>query len=121
MIISRAPVRISMGGGGTDLPSYYQKFGGFLLAASINRYVHILLNKRFEELNVEVSMVVPDAGVYNPKEVRGGIPRFKVIALGPLVALIESFATAFLKAQTSHCPTSESPTATPRPASILSI
>ncbi|MCB0727755.1 MAG: sugar kinase [Ignavibacteriae bacterium] len=49
MIISRAPVRISMGGGGTDLPSYYQKFGGFLLAASINRYVHILLNKRFEE------------------------------------------------------------------------
>ena len=49
MIISRAPVRISMGGGGTDLPSYYEKFGGFLLAASINRYVHILLNKRFEE------------------------------------------------------------------------
>jgi D-glycero-alpha-D-manno-heptose-7-phosphate kinase len=38
-----------MGGGGTDLPSYYEKFGGFLLAASINRYVHILLNKRFEE------------------------------------------------------------------------
>jgi D-glycero-alpha-D-manno-heptose-7-phosphate kinase len=38
-----------MGGGGTDLPSYYQRFEGFLLAASINKYVHILLNKRFEE------------------------------------------------------------------------
>lgn len=49
MILSRAPVRISMGGGGTDLPSYYEKFGGFLLAAGINKYVHILLNKRFEE------------------------------------------------------------------------
>ena len=49
MIISRAPVRISMGGGGTDLPSYYEKHEGFLLAASINKYVHILLNKRFEE------------------------------------------------------------------------
>ncbi len=49
LIISRAPVRISMGGGGTDLPSYYEKFGGFLLAAAINKYVHILLNKRFEE------------------------------------------------------------------------
>lgn len=49
MIISRAPVRISMGGGGTDLPSYYEKHGGFLLAAGINKYVHILLNKRFEE------------------------------------------------------------------------
>lgn len=49
LILSRAPVRISMGGGGTDLPSYYEKFGGFLLAASINKFVHILLNKRFEE------------------------------------------------------------------------
>lgn len=38
-----------MGGGGTDLPSYYEKHGGFLLAASINKYVHIMLNKRFEE------------------------------------------------------------------------
>ena len=49
MILSRAPVRISMGGGGTDLPSYYEKHEGFLLAASINKYVHIMLNKRFEE------------------------------------------------------------------------
>lgn len=49
MIISRAPVRISMGGGGTDLPSYYEKYGGFLLAAGVNKYVHILLNRRFEE------------------------------------------------------------------------
>lgn len=48
MILSRAPVRISMGGGGTDLPSYYEQHGGFLLATSINKYVHILLNKRFE-------------------------------------------------------------------------
>lgn len=49
MILSRAPVRISMGGGGTDLPSYYEKHGGFLLAASINKFVHIMLNKRFED------------------------------------------------------------------------
>jgi len=48
MILSRAPVRLSMGGGGTDLPSYYEQHGGFLLATSINKYVHILLNKRFE-------------------------------------------------------------------------
>ncbi len=49
MILSRAPVRLSMGGGGTDLPSYYKEFGGFLLATSINKYVNIVLNKRFEE------------------------------------------------------------------------
>lgn len=49
MIISRAPVRISMGGGGTDLPSYYERFGGFLMAASINKYVYVMANKRFYE------------------------------------------------------------------------
>lgn len=47
MIISRAPVRLSMGGGGTDLPSYYEKFGGFLMATAIDKYVHIAVNKRF--------------------------------------------------------------------------
>jgi D-glycero-alpha-D-manno-heptose-7-phosphate kinase len=47
MIISRAPVRISLGGGGTDLPSYYTKFGGFLVAAAIDKYIFISINKRF--------------------------------------------------------------------------
>ncbi len=47
MIISRAPVRLSMGGGGTDLPSYYSRYGGFLLATSINRFVYIMVNRRF--------------------------------------------------------------------------
>lgn len=49
MIISRAPVRLSMGGGGTDLPSYYEKYEGFLMAAAINKYVFITANKRFNE------------------------------------------------------------------------
>lgn len=47
MIISRAPVRISLGGGGTDLESYYSKNGGFLIAGAIDRYVFISANKRF--------------------------------------------------------------------------
>jgi D-glycero-alpha-D-manno-heptose-7-phosphate kinase len=47
MIISRAPVRLSMGGGGTDLASYYEKYGGFLMAAAINKYVYVMANKRF--------------------------------------------------------------------------
>jgi D-glycero-alpha-D-manno-heptose-7-phosphate kinase len=49
MILSRAPTRITLGGGGTDLESYYSKFGGFLIAAGINRYVTILANRRFYE------------------------------------------------------------------------
>jgi len=47
VILSRAPVRITLGGGGTDLKSYYSKYGGFLIGAGINRYCTILANKRF--------------------------------------------------------------------------
>lgn len=41
MIMARSPLRISLGGGGTDLPSYYQHHGGSLIAASINKYVYV--------------------------------------------------------------------------------
>ncbi|QXO93530.1 hypothetical protein KSK55_09055 [Methanospirillum purgamenti] len=47
MIISRAPVRISLGGGGTDLESYYSKYGGFLISGAIDKYIFISANRRF--------------------------------------------------------------------------
>ncbi len=47
MIMTRSPLRISLGGGGTDLPSYYQDHGGFLVAAAIDKYVYILMHHRF--------------------------------------------------------------------------
>ena len=47
MIITRSPLRISLGGGGTDLPSYYEKHTGFLLAAAIDKYVCITLHQTF--------------------------------------------------------------------------
>lgn len=47
MIITRSPLRISLGGGGTDLPSYYEKHGGFLIAAAINKYVYFTLHRTF--------------------------------------------------------------------------
>jgi D-glycero-alpha-D-manno-heptose-7-phosphate kinase len=47
MIITRSPLRISLGGGGTDLPSYYRNHGGFLIAAAINKYVYITVHRRF--------------------------------------------------------------------------
>ena len=47
MIITRSPLRISLGGGGTDLPSYYKKHSGFLVAAAIDRYVYITLHQTF--------------------------------------------------------------------------
>jgi len=49
MIIARSPLRISLGGGGTDLPSYYKKHEGFLIAATINKYVYISLAETFNQ------------------------------------------------------------------------
>src|SRR5207245_8260515 len=48
MIITRSPLRISLGGGGTDLPSYYKKHSGFLIAAAIDKYVYITLHQTFQ-------------------------------------------------------------------------
>jgi D-glycero-alpha-D-manno-heptose-7-phosphate kinase len=47
MIIARAPLRISIGGGGSDLPSYYERFGGFFISAAIDKYIYIGINKAF--------------------------------------------------------------------------
>lgn len=49
MIITRSPMRITLGGGGTDLPSYYRQHTGFLISAAINKYVYITIHKRFKE------------------------------------------------------------------------
>ena len=48
MIITRSPLRITLGGGGTDLPSYYESYSGFLIAATINKYVYITVNPTFQ-------------------------------------------------------------------------
>src|SRR5438552_16427708 len=56
MIIARSPLRISLGGGGTDLPSYYEQHTGFLIAAAIDKYVYITLHDTFvQDLIVKYS------------------------------------------------------------------
>src|SRR5213083_1980869 len=56
MIITRSPLRISLGGGGTDLPSYYRKHSGFLIAAAMDKYVYITLHQTFvRELIIKYS------------------------------------------------------------------
>src|ERR1700722_9873689 len=47
MIITRTPLRVSIGGGGTDLPSYYEEHGGFVISAAISKYIFILINRTF--------------------------------------------------------------------------
>jgi D-glycero-alpha-D-manno-heptose-7-phosphate kinase len=47
MIITRSPLRITLGGGGTDLPSYYQENEGFLISAAIDKYVYVTITRPF--------------------------------------------------------------------------
>src|ERR1700757_2020018 len=49
MIITCSPLRVSLGGGGTDLPSYYTAHGGFLIAGAIDKYVYVNIHSRFVE------------------------------------------------------------------------
>ena len=56
MIITRSPLRISLGGGGTDLASYYGEHGGFLIAGAIDKYIYITLHETFiQELIIKSS------------------------------------------------------------------
>lgn len=58
MIVTRSPLRISLGGGGTDLPSYYQDHEGFLIAAAIDKYVYITLHRTFvQELIIKYALL----------------------------------------------------------------
>jgi D-glycero-alpha-D-manno-heptose-7-phosphate kinase len=64
VIISRSPLRISLGGGGTDLPSYYREHEGFLVAAAIDKYVYLTLHQTFmDEMIIKYSEMerVPSA------------------------------------------------------------
>ena len=58
MIITKSPLRITLGGGGTDLASYYSEYEGFLISAAIDKYVYITLNDNFiKELWLKYSKI----------------------------------------------------------------
>jgi D-glycero-alpha-D-manno-heptose-7-phosphate kinase len=47
-VVVRAPLRVALGGGGSDLPSYYRKHGGFVVSTAIDRYVYIVMSTQFQ-------------------------------------------------------------------------
>jgi len=76
VIVSRAPVRFSLGGGGTDLPSYYGQFGGYIVSAAIDRYVYVTINKRFYEdirLAYSETEIVPNVDAIRHRIFREGL------------------------------------------------
>src|SRR6185503_1335954 len=117
MIIARSPLRISLGGGGTDLPSYYMAHGGFLIAGAIDKYVYITLHHSFgKELILRYSQMekVASAGeIKHPiiREALGmlGVPAEHLeissmadIPAGTGLGSSGSFTTALLKALHAH-------------------
>src|SRR3954468_23156804 len=117
MIIARSPLRVSLGGGGTDLSSYYRDHGGFLVAAAIDKYVYITLHRTFvSDLIVKYSKLerVTDASQLEHPIIREA---FKLLGLdGRSIELTSmadipggtglgssgSFTTALLKGLHAH-------------------
>jgi D-glycero-alpha-D-manno-heptose-7-phosphate kinase len=81
MILSRAPLRISLGGGGTDLPSYYQEHGGFVLSAALDKYVYIHLNRPAADDLIRVKYSRYEE-VSEPSQVEHDLVRPALIELG---------------------------------------
>lgn len=113
MIIVRSPLRVSLGGGGTDLPSYYRKHSGFLIAAAINKYVYITIHEGFvNELLIKYSKLerVPNAESIEHPIFREALKLLKIgesnleiasmadIPAGTGLGSSGSFTTALLKA-----------------------
>jgi D-glycero-alpha-D-manno-heptose-7-phosphate kinase len=117
MIIARSPLRISLGGGGTDVPSYYQEHEGFLLAAAINRYVYVTVMRPFTDgiylKYSEIEQVKNVSDVRHPimREVLASLklktPQIEITTLADIpsgtgLGSSGSFTTALIKALYAH-------------------
>ncbi len=81
MIVTRTPFRITLGGGGTDLPSYYEKYGGFIFSAGINKYIFIDVNRPAVDDLVRVKYSESET-VGHANEVRHRLAREILRAMG---------------------------------------
>jgi D-glycero-alpha-D-manno-heptose-7-phosphate kinase len=117
MIITRSPLRISLGGGGTDVPSYFQNHEGFLIAAAIDKYVYVTVTRPFHEgiylKYSEIEQAKKAEEVRHPiiREVLKGLaldtPQIEVTTLADIpsgtgLGSSGSFTTALIKAVYSH-------------------
>jgi len=117
MIIARSPLRISLGGGGTDLPSYYLKHEGFLLAAAIDKYVYVNVMRPFTPgISLKYSKLENVKKIDEVKHpiIREGLrmmnfrtPQIEITTLADIPAgtglgSSGSFTTALLKALHTH-------------------
>lgn len=117
MIITRSPLRITLGGGGTDLPSYYRQHGGFVISAAIDKYVYVTVLRPFVPgIYLKYSQIeqVQDIDEVQHPLIREAIrmsgfktPQLEITALADIPAgtglgSSGSFSTALLKALYMH-------------------
>ena len=117
MLITRSPLRISLGGGGTDLPSYYRDHGGFLVSAAIDKYIYITVHRTFvADLIIKYSKMerVTSLGAIEHPIIREAMNLLKIeagylelasmadIPAGTGLGSSGSFTTALLKALHTH-------------------
>jgi D-glycero-alpha-D-manno-heptose-7-phosphate kinase len=117
MIITRSPLRITLGGGGTDLPAYYRQHGGFLISAAINKYVYVTVTRPFVEgiylKYTKLEHVKTVAEVQHPiireclRHLNLRTPQIEITTLADIpsgtgLGSSGSFTTALLKALYAH-------------------
>lgn len=117
MIIARSPLRITLGGGGTDLPSYYREHEGFLIAATIDKYVYVNVMRPFTEgVLLKYSQLENHKSIFDVKHpiIREALylldfktPQIEIttvadIPAGTGLGSSGSFTTALLKALYTH-------------------
>ncbi|MDE1858778.1 MAG: galactokinase [Thaumarchaeota archaeon] len=107
MIFTRTPLRLSLGGGGTDLPSYYSKRGGFFVSGAVDKYVHIAVNPRFESDSIRVSYstteIVRDAAELKHPLVREGLDVVGIKRGIEIVSVADAPASTGLGSSGSFC------------------
>lgn len=117
MIIARSPLRITLGGGGTDLPSYYRDHEGFLVSAAIDKYVYVNVMRPFTEgIYLKYSQIENEKQISSIKHpiIREALhlvgfktPQVEITTLADIPAgtglgSSGSFTTALLKALYTH-------------------
>jgi D-glycero-alpha-D-manno-heptose-7-phosphate kinase len=117
MIITRSPLRISLGGGGTDLPSYYREHAGFVISAAIDKFVYITLHDTFEQQFIikysKTEQVRAVEEIKHPivrealKLVPVSVPHLEVVSMSDIPAgtglgSSSSFTVALLRALHAH-------------------
>jgi D-glycero-alpha-D-manno-heptose-7-phosphate kinase len=99
MIITRTPFRITLGGGGTDLPSFYEQHGGFVFAMTINKYMYIMLHRLPVTERKSIIRYTKVEYVNTPEEIQHPLAR-EALRLHAVKDFVELSSLADLPAKT---------------------